>query len=137
MTKPTLQIALALIWKDERLLISRRLKGAHLAGYWEFPGGKCHADEAATACAEREALEEVGVVCHALALRASIEHDYADRCVVLWPVDCAWQSGEPQALGVADWAWVRPSKLVRYEFPPANASLLADLVSRPKPPSPP
>jgi mutator protein MutT len=129
MTKPTLQIAIALIWKDECLLISRRLKGAHLAGYWEFPGGKCHADEAATACAEREALEEVGVVCRAFALRASIEHDYSERRVVLWPVDCAWHSGEPQALGVADWAWVRPSELSRYEFPPANASLLAELVS--------
>ncbi|HEY6558294.1 MAG TPA: (deoxy)nucleoside triphosphate pyrophosphohydrolase [Polyangiaceae bacterium] len=129
MTKPTLQIALALIWKDGCLLISRRPHGAHLAGFWEFPGGKCHADEAATACAEREALEEVGVVCRALALRASIQHEYADRRVVLLPVDCAWQSGEPRPLGALDCAWVRPSELARYEFPPANATLLAELVS--------
>ncbi len=125
---PTLEIALALIWKDELLLISRRPAGTHLAGFWEFPGGKRRADEPAAACAEREAREEVGVVCRAVHLREPIRHTYADRHVVLSPVDCTWLSGEPSALGVAEARWVRPSELERYVFPAANAPLLDALV---------
>lgn len=124
---PRLQIAIALIWKDGQLLVSRRPAGTHLAGFWEFPGGKCGPEESAAACAEREALEEVGVVCRASTAREPISHVYADRHVVLTPVDCAWESGEPRPLAVAEVRWVRPSELACYAFPPANAPLLAAL----------
>lgn len=132
--KPALLIALALIWRDDRLLISRRSPGTHLAGFWEFPGGKCRAGESVAACAEREALEEVGVVCRARAEREPLHHAYADRNVVLTPVDCIWESGEPRALAVAAVAWVRPSELSRYAFPPANAPLVAELRGAGEPP---
>ena len=121
---PSLHVALALIWKDELLLVSRRPPGAHLAGFWEFPGGKCRAGESAAACAEREAREEVGVVCRAVRVREPIAHAYTDRHVLLSPVDCTWLSGEPRPLGVAEVRWLRPSELSSYEFPPANAPLL-------------
>ena len=58
-------IALALIRREGCLLITRRPDGVHLGGYWEFPGGKCLPGERPEACAEREALEEVGVACRA------------------------------------------------------------------------
>ncbi|HMJ16687.1 MAG TPA: (deoxy)nucleoside triphosphate pyrophosphohydrolase [Polyangiaceae bacterium] len=127
--KPTLHIALALIWKDAQLLVTQRPQGVHLAGFWEFPGGKCHAGEAAPACAEREAFEEVAVVCRALGVRSAIRHEYPERIVLLEPVDCAWQSGAPRRLAVADFAWVGPAELARYEFPPANAALIRDIMA--------
>jgi mutator protein MutT len=126
---PSFDVALALIWNDEQLLISRRPEGTHLGGFWEFPGGKCRAGESAAACAEREALEEVGVVCRAVRVREPIRHAYADRLVLLSPVDCTWLSGEPRPLGVAEARWVRRGELSSYAFPPANAPLL-DALSR-------
>jgi mutator protein MutT len=121
------EVAIALIWKGTDLLITRRPAGVHLADFWEFPGGKRHTGESFERCAEREVLEEVGIVCRAQRTRDTIRHEYAERSVVLVPVDCVWQRGEPQCLGVAAWAWVTPRALSDYSFPEANRALLAAL----------
>ncbi|MGD9858339.1 MAG: NUDIX domain-containing protein, partial [Planctomycetaceae bacterium] len=44
----------AVIERDDRFLLTRRLDGTHLAGRWEFPGGKCESGESLSACLERE-----------------------------------------------------------------------------------
>jgi 8-oxo-dGTP diphosphatase len=124
-----LEIAIALVWKGPLLLITRRPAGTHLANLWEFPGGKRQACETFAACAEREVLEEVGIVCRAERLRRPILHDYMDRSVELVPVDCVWKSGEPQTLEVSDWAWVPLDELRKYAFPEANVPLLDELAS--------
>jgi mutator protein MutT len=120
-------IALALVWRDGCVLITRRPEGVHLGGMWEFPGGKCFPGETPEACAEREALEEVGVACRARDRYPVIEHPYPDRCVRLHPVACDYVGGPPRALQVAEWAWARPEDLHRYLFPPANERLLRSL----------
>ena len=124
------EIALALIWKEDRLLITRRPAGTHLAGFWELPGGKCRPGERPEECAEREALEEVGVACRATGRLTPIEYRYPERTVRLHPVECRFEGGEPQSLQVAGWAWVRPEELPLYPFPPANAGLIEQLVVR-------
>ena len=121
------EVAIALVWRQGCLLITRRLREAHLGGLWEFPGGKCLPGETPEACAEREVREEVGVACRATALRSPIQFVYPDRTVRLHPVDCDYAGGAPRPLEVAEWAWVRPSDLGRYDFPPANAGLLEEL----------
>ena len=57
---PRIVVTAAVIERDDRYLVTRRLRGTHLAGYWEFPGGKCDAGEALAACLEREIAEELG-----------------------------------------------------------------------------
>jgi mutator protein MutT len=125
--EPLVDVAIALVWRDGRLLVTQRPDGSHLEGTWEFPGGKLAAQETAEACAEREVLEETGVRVTARRVRAVIEHDYPDRSVRLHPVDCDWVGGEPETRGVAAWAWVRPEDLGGYVFPSANSDLLAAL----------
>ena len=39
-------VAGVVIGPDERVLIAQRPAGKHLAGSWEFPGGKLHSGEA-------------------------------------------------------------------------------------------
>ena len=51
----------AVIERDGTFLVSRRLKGTHLEGLWEFPGGKCGPDETHEECLARELMEELGV----------------------------------------------------------------------------
>ena len=125
----TVEVAIALVWKDGRLLLSRRPEDAHLGGLWEFPGGKLEPGETPERAAEREVLEELGVTCRARSRRAPIAHDYADRSVVLHPVDCDYVSGEPRALEVSAFAWALPAELAAYRFPEANAGLLAELLA--------
>jgi 8-oxo-dGTP diphosphatase len=121
------EVALALVRRQGCLLVTRRVQGAHLAGYWEFPGGKCLPGESPGACAEREALEEVGVACRALWERPTIEFTYPERSVRLCPVECEYLGGAPKPLQVAEWAWVLPADLHQHRFPPANEELLEQL----------
>lgn len=127
---PALTVALALIWKDQRLLISRRRSDQHLGGLWEFPGGKCEPGESPEHCAEREALEEVGVVCRAESTRAAIVHAYPERTVRLIPVDCRYLEGEPQPLMVQEVRWATLSELIDLPFPDGNRALLDELCAR-------
>ena len=125
------EVAIALVWRQGCLLITRRPKETHLGGLWEFPGGKCQPGESPEACAEREVLEEVGVGCRATGRRAALQFTYPERTVRLYPIDCDYQGGGPRPIQVTEWAWVRPADLDAYEFPPANAGLIRELRSTP------
>jgi mutator protein MutT len=129
--KPRIEVAIALVWRDGRLLVTRRPTGVHLAGRSEFPGGKLHLGESPEACAEREVLEETGVRARARARRDIIEWDYPERKVLLHPVDCDWLAGDGEALEVSDVRWVVPAELSTLDFPEANAALVAALAGIP------
>lgn len=124
---PVINVAIGLVWKDGRLLIARRPSGVHLAGLWEFPGGKVEAEETPEACILRELREEAGVEAAVTGRRAVIEFTYPERIVRLHPIDCQWLAGEPHPEGCEEPRWVAPAELAGFEFPPANAPLLAAL----------
>ena len=44
MTQPVV-VAAAVVIQDGRVLLTRRVEGQHLAGLWEFPGGKLERGE--------------------------------------------------------------------------------------------
>jgi 8-oxo-dGTP diphosphatase len=122
-----IEVAIALVWRDERLLVTQRLSEAHLGGFWEFPGGKIRTGETANDAAAREVLEETGVVVRARGRRTPIEWRYPERTVRLHPVDCDWLDGEGELRSVSALRWVRTAELGELKFPPANAALLAEL----------
>jgi mutator protein MutT len=123
-------VAIALVWRQGCLLITRRKQDVHLGGLWEFPGGKLLPGESPERCAEREILEEVGVACRAEGVLTPIDYVYPEWTVRLYPVECAYVGGPPRPLEVAEWAWVSPEDLHRYPFPPANDPVLAELRQR-------
>lgn len=129
MSTTVIAVAIALVWRDGRILVSRRIEGAHLGGYWEFPGGKIEPGESALGCAVREVLEEVGVTCAADSERAPITHTYPERTVRLQPIDCRYISGEAKCLEALEVRWVLPSELSELKLPPANGALVAELTS--------
>lgn len=63
LAKPSiLDVAAAVIGQDDSVLVARRAEGQHLAGKWEFPGGKIEKDELPEECLRRELKEELGVM---------------------------------------------------------------------------
>lgn len=56
-----LLVTAGVLQRRGRVLIARRSTGRHLAGFWEFPGGKLEPGESPHACLEREFTEEFGV----------------------------------------------------------------------------
>ena len=125
--KLTLVVACALVDVDKRVLIAQRPEGKALAGLWEFPGGKVEPDESLTAALEREIREELGVTILVGDEFFSVVHDYTPKSVRLHFFNCSIIDGEPHPLEVADMRWVRPEELGQFEFPPADADLIAIL----------
>jgi 8-oxo-dGTP diphosphatase len=114
-----------------RILISQRLPGRHMAGRWEFPGGKLHAGELQPAALARELAEELGVAVRAARPLIDIHHRYADREIVLhvWAVE-RWdgdvQGREGQALQWIDVEALRTADLLEADRPILAALALPD-----------
>lgn len=109
---------------DERLLVTRRLKGTHLEGLWEFPGGKCEPGETHEAALHREIQEELGVDVTIHGRLLSTRHQYDTRCVELHFFDCR-STGEPQPRLGQEIRWVTRAELAHLAFPAADEELIA------------
>lgn len=120
-------VVAAIIRRDERILITRRLSNVHLPGLWEFPGGKVQANETLPSALQREIREELGVEILVHGEFFFVEHTYPSKTVELHFYDCSICSGEPRPLQVADMCWVTPADLDQFEFPAADAKLIAKL----------
>ena len=127
----TVEVGAGLVFRNGRLLITQRPAGGHLAGLWEFPGGKREAQESFEDCLQRELREELGIEVQVGELIESISHDYPEKSVHLRFHRCVWLRHEPQALECAAFAWVQKDELDQYEFPAADARLLARLRASP------
>jgi 8-oxo-dGTP diphosphatase len=116
-------VAAAVIERDDRFLLTRRQKGAHLEGCWEFPGGKCEAGETPAACLAREIREELGVGSAIGAELLVTSHAYADRRVELHFFRCDVGGAPAPQLG-QEMRWVARHELATLELPPADAELI-------------
>jgi len=121
----TIEVAAGLIFRDGRLLITQRPSGGHLAGLWEFPGGKREPDESFEECLRRELMEELGIDVAVGNRIESITHEYPGKTVHLRFFRCVWMAHEPQALGCPAFRWIAREHLDEHEFPAADARLLA------------
>jgi 8-oxo-dGTP diphosphatase len=119
-------VTAAVIERDGRFLVTRRPRGVHLEGCWEFPGGKCKEGETHAASLEREIAEELdtGVVVGGEVF--SVAHAYPDRVVELHFFDCQL-TGTPRAALGQDMRWVRREELASLTFPPADEELIRKL----------
>jgi len=110
-----------------RYLLARRPAGSHLAGLWEFPGGKRHADETLEQCLRRELAEELGASFDVGERVHSVEWTYDDTTIALSFFRCEHTAGAIEAREAPALAWVAPDRLGDYEFPPADRVLIERL----------
>ncbi len=122
-----IDVAAALIFRDGKVLITRRHAGSHLGGLWEFPGGKREPGESFEQCLFRELREELGVESSVGDLFEEVTHVYPEKTVHLKFFISRLAQGEPRPLGCAAVKWVSQSELDEYAFPAADAKLLEKL----------
>lgn len=120
-------VSAAVLIEDGRVLLSQRKKGTHLAGAWEFPGGKVEAGEDPRDALVRELHEEIGVDVTAHDPVEVTFHKYPEKSVLLlfFAVKRKAGSPEPQAIDVAAVKWARADELDDALFPPADVPILA------------
>ena len=131
MSKKTIHVAAALIFDDQnRLLISRRPEGSHLAGMWEFPGGKIESGESAEQALARELLEELDMEINVGQLYCRNVFEYEEKRVDISFYMCTQTdpARKPQAIEVAEWKRVRLVELEQYKFPPADNEVVRQLL---------
>lgn len=109
------------------VLLAQRPKGTHLAGFWEFPGGKLERGETVQAALKRELAEELGVqVISALPL-IRVTHDYQDRTVLLDTWEVMRYRGMPHGREGQPVAWVAVDSLGQHALPSADRPIVAAL----------
>lgn len=123
----TVVVAAAVLFHEGRVLLTRRMEGAHLAGMWEFPGGKVEEGEDPAFTVVRECREECGIELAVDDILDVTFHRYPRKDVLLLFYACRLVSGEVQHLGVADHAWVRPGEIRRYPLPPPDERVVAKI----------
>ena len=130
-----IEVAAGLLFSGDRLLIAQRPPGTHLAGFWEFPGGKLSQGEDWEACLRRELAEELGVLVQVGPLFEEVTHTYPTKTVRLRFFICTQWKGQPAPIECSALEWISRQQLKNYQFPPADERLIARLQTEPWPQS--
>jgi 8-oxo-dGTP diphosphatase len=127
----TILVVAAVIIENGRVLVTQRPAGSHLAGRWEFPGGKVESLEDPRDALVRELREEIGIEVQAGEIFEVTFHRYAHKSVLLlfYFASRLAASPEPTPLGVADLAWRTGGELHDPQFPEADRAALCKVRS--------
>ena len=126
----TIDVAAGLIFHQGKLLIAQRFPGAHLGGFWEFPGGKVEPGETFGECLAREIREELAIEVKVLEEVTEVTHEYPGKSVHLRFFRCAFLTGDLKAIGCAAFAWIQRQELADYQFPGADLEIIGLLSQR-------
>lgn len=125
-----LEVGAALIYENGLYLITQRKPEDSFGGYWELPGGKKEPNETLEQCVMREMTEELGIEVTIRKFYKIVNYHYPNRYVRLNIFLCGLKSGVPQLIEVADFAWVKPQDLPKYNFPEADQTLIEEVMKK-------
>ena len=117
-------IAVGIIWKNAKVLITQRKPEGLLGGLWEFPGGKIKNGETPSRACIREIKEEVNLVVETEERIARIRHAYTHFKIVMDVFPCTFRKGRIKLRGPVDFKWIRLSEIDRFPFPGANRKFI-------------
>jgi 8-oxo-dGTP diphosphatase len=122
------KVSVAIIEKDGRILIGKRIEDDPIRNKWEFPGGKIEAGETPAQCLQREVFEELGIHVEIGEFICATEYHYEHESVILFAFKAGYPSAEPDLHYYNEIKWVKPADLCTYDFPEANVPIIQKLV---------
>ncbi len=130
----TVVVSAGVVIEGGRVLLTQRKVGSHLAGLWEFPGGKVESGEDPRDALARELLEELGITTTIGEIVDVAFHRYEDddKAVLLLFFEATRTAGSPapEALDVAAFLWAGKADLAPDRFPPADVAVLRKVKAR-------
>ncbi|MEQ8288788.1 MAG: Nudix family hydrolase [Gammaproteobacteria bacterium] len=125
-----IHVAVGVIYNEtqDSVLIARRGDHQHLAGYWEFPGGKLHPGETTSQALQRELQEELGIHVQTASPLMQVNYTYPDKQVLLDVYTVQKWQGRAQGVEQQEIKWVALQQLKQVNFPPANRRIVTRLL---------
>jgi A/G-specific adenine glycosylase len=117
---PTYHIAIGVVFKRQKVLITQRRDDGLLGGLWEFPGGKILVPETPEAACVREIKEEVNLDVSIRHFLTRVHHAYTHFKITADIFICNYLSGRIALNGPADYKWISIEDIELYPFPKAN-----------------
>jgi A/G-specific adenine glycosylase len=117
---PQYHITVGVVFKNDRVLITRRKAEGLLGGLWEFPGGKIKDGESAQTACIREIKEEVNLSVHIDRHLTKVKHAYTHFKIVMEVFCCNYESGRVKLKGPVAFRWIGFDEFKNYPFPKAN-----------------
>ncbi|ACU04618.1 (deoxy)nucleoside triphosphate pyrophosphohydrolase [Pedobacter heparinus] len=125
-----ISVAAAIIFRENKVLIARRAAHKHLAGYWEFPGGKIEPREEPEACLVRELAEELMIIIQVKHHIMDHIHNYGNFTITLKAYSCTFVSGEIILTDHDEVLWVNVDDLPSYHLAPADVPIANRLMQK-------
>ena len=126
-----IDVVCALIQNDNgQILACKRARGSHLAGRWEFPGGKVEPGESKRAALLREIQEELGVSVEIDEAFVAVKWTDGRVEICLSPYICRLISGNPHPLDHEEIRWCVPDELNLLNWAPADIPILQEWLER-------
>lgn len=123
-----IEVGCAVVEKDGKVLIAQRLPGTFLGGYWEFPGGKRHAQESMEECLVREVWEELRMKIRVREFLRKDTYRYPGKIIHLYFYLCGWTGGAGVREEVLNFKWVEPREFHNFRFPVGDDNMINDLI---------
>jgi A/G-specific adenine glycosylase len=124
---PEYQIAIGVIFKDGRMLITRRKEDGLLGGLWEFPGGKIQEGESSEDACKREIEEEVNLEVDVIDFVTHVDHAYSHFKIAVDVYACRYRAGDLILDGPVDYRWILVDETDNYPFPAVNHRIFPHL----------
>jgi mutator protein MutT len=122
-------VTAAIIQKNDLILTAKRKEGLHLAGYWEFPGGKLEDGEQPEECLRRELYEEFGIESEIGACIGESVFHYESKTIRLLGFLTTHISGEFSLTDHDEIRWLKPEELKALRWAPADVPLVDELIA--------
>lgn len=119
-----IDVVAAVVMRDGKYMIARRATGKHLAGYWEFPGGKIEEGETPEESLQRELQEEFGVQAKIGEYLGENLHDYGSKVVRLMAYQVFVDEQILHSTDHDQVHWVTLDQITGYQLAAADIPLL-------------
>lgn len=127
--KKEVEAVAAVIERDGKFLITKRLETSPMGHCWEFPGGKIEKGETIEECVVRECQEEIDVTVEPVKRLKHVLFDYPHGLILLHFIHCRLATGEPRPVECREVLWIAPHQFPDYEFPPADVDVIEELIA--------
>jgi A/G-specific adenine glycosylase len=117
---PEYHISVAVIFKNERVLITRRKSDGLLGGLWEFPGGRRQEGEPADIACIRNIKEKINLNIDNLDFMTHVNHAYSHFKIQIDVFRCRFKSGRVALHGPVDYRWILLDEIAEFPFHAAH-----------------